>query len=190
MVESADADTRWPPAASASFRLLQSYTETFEDDDILEMIRWQLSTALEDFPELIGRTVTVARVPPVDYIDSPNDPVARAHPYNDLIELPNGEQAQNITLYHELAHLAIYHRHFEGEDVPRTSEEYTSLVALERMDPGQLYADRVPYFGEPAVPRDEWPAIAADALAYRDENGANSHYVQRAKEWFDGGDRA
>lgn len=168
----------------ATFRLLDVYTTTLDGDGVSH-VRRRIQAALKAFPALEGHTVTVGRIPPS--VEMRRDPVARAHPYNHLIELPIGEPPTNMTLFHEIAHLAIYQRYEDGEGLPRTSEEFTSLYALRRMQPGQIYDDRIPYFGEVDAPKDEWPTIADRALDYRDENGANSHYLQRAREWFNGG---
>jgi hypothetical protein len=165
----------------ATFTLLDSYTDTLEDADI-GAVKRQLQPALRGFPELNGRHVTVGRIPPS--VEMYNDPVARARPYNYFIELPPGRRPTNMTLYHELAHLAIYDRYEAGDDVPRTSEEYTSLYALARMDPGDIYDDRIPYFGKVDASTDDWPMIAQDALDYRRENGKNSHYLEYARERF------
>lgn len=178
-----DRATAPQPVGHATFRLLDPYSETLSDE-ALETFRRQLTTALRAFPELNGETVTVSRIPPT--IELRGDPTARAQPTHRLIELPFGEPPSNLILFHELAHLAIYLRHWDGEDLPRTSEEFTSLYALARMSPDLIYGSDIPYFGEVEAAADDWPAIARAALAYREEHGANSHYVQRAREWFDG----
>jgi hypothetical protein len=163
---------------------LEPYVDSLENFQV-EPVRRQIKEAVEAYPELAGQTVTVGRMP--DDVDAFRDAYAQADPYNRLILLPVGEVPPNVTIFHELAHLLIYQQHWDGQNVPHTSEEYCSLVAVARMAPGLIYADHVPYFGEPEVPRDEWPEIAGKALAYREENGANSHYVQFARERFGGG---
>lgn len=180
-----DRATAPQPPGHATYHLLPTYTKTLSEDG-LATVRRQLPPALQAFPTLDGCTVLIGRLPPS--IEIRGDPVARAQPTHRLVELPVGEPPSNLTLFHELAHLAIYELHWDGEDLPRTSEEFTSLYALARMPPDLIFRDDIPYFGSVAAPADDWPAIARDALAYRDEHGANSHYIQRAREWFGGGD--
>lgn len=171
-----------PTIPLSSFRLLDTYTATLEDAHVTT-VKKQLQTALKQFAALDGHTVTVGRIPPS--VEMRGDPLARAHPYNHLIMLPTGKAPTNMTVWHELAHCAIYQRYQDGEDVPRTSENYTSLYAVARMEPDWIFEDYIPYYGEPEVPKEEWPEVAQRALRYRAENGANSHYRQKAVEWFD-----
>lgn len=172
-------------AGAPTYRLLDAYVETLEDNQV-ESVRRRLLDAINAFPELDGQTITVGRMP--DDEDVFRDAYAQADPYNRFILLPVNEVPPNVTIFHELAHLLIYQQHWGGREVPHTSEEYCSLVAVARMEPGLIYADYIPYFGEPAVSIDRWPEIARSALEYREKRGSKSHYIQFAREAF-GGDR-
>lgn len=179
---STDERSLVPTIGYASYRILRTYADKLSEKD-LDIVREQLPPALRSFPALNGHTVSVGRIPPS--VELRGDPVARARPWNHLIELPIDGPPSNMTLWHELAHLAIYQRYRDGDDsVSRTSEEYTSLYAVARMEPDQIFSDRIPYFGEPDAPADEWPRIATDALWYRAERGKHSRYLDRAREQF------
>lgn len=166
-----------------NYRLLDPYVDTLADHQV-QPIKNELQHGAEAYPELAGVTITVGRMP--DDRDNSTDAYAQADPYNNFIRLPVGEIPPNLTVFHELAHLLIYRQHWNGENVPHTSEKYCSLVAVARMTPGLIYTDRVPYFGEPAVPIDDWPEIAQEALTYRQDRGPNSHYIKYAERRFAG----
>ena len=164
-----------------AYRLLETFTgpaaET--DGEIVDDIRAKMKLALQDFPELAHKTVTVGR------LDPDEDAVGQARFWNLVVLFPIDRYTSFQTIYHELAHLAIHIRNEEGEDVPITSEEYCSLVGIARMPANRLDEDRIAYFGHPSVPKEEWPKICQRALDYRAENGANSHYIKRASEWLE-----
>ncbi|QLH82473.1 hypothetical protein [Halosimplex pelagicum] len=158
--------------------------ETFDDaasEGVREDVRNRVARAMEDFPELAHEVVTVVRLDP-DF--EPDDVNGRAGMSNRLVYLPAEERSWMMTVYHELAHLAIHIRDTKGDDVPPTSEEYCSIFAVARMPPELIERNYISYLGEPGPPQEEWPEICRRALAYREENGANSHYIQRAREWL------
>jgi len=89
---------------------------------------------------------------------------------HDVICLPPDRATTNITLWHELGHVAIRVRYEDGEDVARTSEEFCSIYSVARMSPGVIDEDRIPYLGEPSAPAEEWPGICRRALEYREDH--------------------
>ena len=171
-------------APTATYRVLDTYDETLSDEG-QKLLRRQLRRTLPRFDALAGTTVTVARMPPSK--DTLREPHALAQPWNRIVQFQPAETPSNMTLFHELAHLAIFEKEQAGHDLPRYSEEFCSLYALVRMKPGEIFAERIPYFGEVEAPIDEWPEIAEAALEYRAERGYNSHYVQHARDLFEEG---
>ncbi|KOX93278.1 hypothetical protein AMR74_16555 [Halorubrum tropicale] len=165
-----------------SYRVLESLRSRVEYD--LGDLRDQLKLACEHYPQLGGRTVTVAsrRSPGADH--SHFTPHASAEPLNRIIRLPVETRPSYQTVFHELAHLEIYERERFGAALPASSEEFTSIYTVARMPHDVLYRDDIAYLGEPSAPKDEWPAICRQALEYRDRNGANSHYIKRCREWL------
>ncbi|QCC60744.1 hypothetical protein NP511_02030 [Natrinema thermotolerans] len=164
-----------------SYRVLETF-DGRADEDVREDIREKTEVALKDYPELAGKTVTIGR------IDPDEDANAQAFFYNLLTAYHTDRFASLQTVYHELAHLAIFVQHEQGEDVPLSSEEYCSIVAVSRMPVRYLEHDNredISYLGTPTVPKAEWPEICQRALEYREENGRNSHYIQRCKEWLE-----
>lgn len=159
----------------AAWRVLEHYAAK-ADDDILESVRQRMPVALRDFDALAGETINVG----ILYENA--DAAAQAFGYNRLLCLPPETYTTNITLWHELGHVAIRVRHERGEDVSKTSEEYCSIFSVARMPPDTIDEDRVPYLGEPDVDRAEWPRICREALAYREERGPNSHYIKEAEK--------
>ncbi|QIO24533.1 hypothetical protein [Haloarcula sp. JP-L23] len=107
------------------------------------------------------------------------DAQAQAFGYNRLICLPPDEYTTNVTLWHELGHVAIRIRHEDGDDVAKTSEEFCSIYAMARMPPEAIDEDRIPYLGQPGVPREEWPGVCQRALEYRADN---RNYIQHCTE--------
>ncbi|WP_434521272.1 hypothetical protein [Halorubrum sp. AS12] len=160
---------------TAAWRILENYAE-HADDDILETITRRLPIALPDFPALAHETVNIG----ILYENA--DAAAQAFGYNRLLCLPPESYITNITLWHELGHVAIRVRHERGEDVSKTSEEYCSIFSVARMPPEAIDDDRIPYLGEPDVDRAEWPRICRAALEYREERGPNSHYIKKAEQ--------
>lgn len=166
--------------ALGSYRLLETFSGPAAevDEKIVEDVRRKMRRALQDFPELANKTVTVGRMDPDE------DALGQARFWNLMVLFPVDRFTYFQTVYHELAHLAIHVRNQRGEDVPITSEEFCSLFAIARMPVDRIDEDRIAYFGEPSAPKEEWPEICQRALDYRDENGAHSHYIQRANEWL------
>ncbi len=163
-----------------SYRVLETFDD-HADDDLQRDVRYKTQLALEHYPELAGKTVTIGR------IDPDKDNAAQAF-FHNLLAVYHTDRLPSIqTVYHECAHLAIFVQHEQGEDVPLQSEEYCSIVAVSRMPVRHLEHDTrtdISYLGEPGVPKAEWPGICEDALEYRDERGRNSHYIKRCQEWL------
>ncbi|QCC57352.1 hypothetical protein [Natrinema thermotolerans] len=168
-----------------SYRILETFAGPADeaDDPVLEDIRRKVMRAMEDFPELTGKTVTVGR------LDPDEDVLGQAQFWNLLIKFPVESLTSWRTVYHELAHLAIHVRNQRGEDVPPTSEPFCSIVGISRMPIKLIDDDRISYLGRPDVPREEWPEICQRALEYREERGANSHYIQQCCDWLEIDDR-
>lgn len=158
-----------PPA---SFRILHPVRDHHEHD--VDDLARRLTRALNDFPVLAGKTVTVGR-------DKPGlDRNAAALAWSNVIVVPDDTYVSNVTLYHELAHLAIFWRnHQEDENHPRTSEEYCSIFACAQMPPDRVDEARVPYLGETAVDAEEIPALCQRALEYREDN---HDYIQHCRD--------
>ncbi|RDZ39390.1 hypothetical protein C5B91_20040 [Haloferax sp. Atlit-10N] len=160
---------------TASWRVLEHF-ERQADTDVLASVKSRMPVALRDFPALSAETVNVGTL----YENA--DAAAQAFGYNRLICLPPDEPTTNVTLWHELGHVAIRVCHEAGEDVAKTSEEFCSIYSVARMQPTHIDEDCVPYLGEPTVPRDEWPEICQRALEYRE---TNRNYIQQCKEWLE-----
>lgn len=158
----------------AAWRVLEHFGGQ-ADEDVLESIKERLPIALRDFPALAHETINVG----VLYENA--DANAQAFGYNRLICLPPEKHTTNITLWHELGHVAIRARYENDEDVAKTSEDFCSIYSVARMPPAVIDEDRMPYLGEPSVPREEWPAICRRALEYRENN---HNYIQQCKEWL------
>lgn len=159
----------------AAWRILEHFGGQ-ADEDVLESVKKRLPIALRDFPALAHETVNVG----VLYENA--DAQAQAFGYNRLICLPPDEPTTNVTLWHELGHVAIRVRYENGEDVAKTSEEYCSIYSVARMPPEVIDENRIPYLGEPSVPRKEWPDICRRALEYREDH---HDYIQQCKEWLE-----
>jgi hypothetical protein len=159
----------------AAWRVLEHFGGQ-ADEDVLESIKKRLPVALKDFPVLAHETINVG----VLYENT--DANAQAFGYNRLICLPPEEHTTNVTLWHELGHVAIRVRHENGEDVAKTSEEFCSIYSLARMPSEVIDEGRIPYLGEPGVPSEEWPDICQRALEYRENN---RNYIQKCKEWLE-----
>lgn len=160
-------------AAPARYRLLESVEAAYADraDDL----RTALYGALQHFPELSETTVTVALADPDD-----GRYHAKADVRNDLTFVP-ADGVSNVTLYHELAHLAIASLDERGADVATTSEEFCSILAVARMPAASIDRESIPYLGTPDVPRADWPGICRCALEYREDHHA---YVQQCRDWL------
>ena len=162
------------PVAYAAWRVLEHYAAK-ADDDALDSVLERMPVALRDFDALAGETVNVG----ILYENS--DDLAQAFGYQRTICLPPDRPISNVTLWHELGHVAIRVRYEDGDDVAKTSEEFCSIFSVARMPPAAIDEDRIPYLGEPAVDAAEWPSICRDVLEYRAERGPHSHYVKEAE---------
>lgn len=158
-----------------TYRILEPFADT-APSGLLEDIKQRLTTALGHFPALASKTVNVG------VLWENTDARARAFGYNRLIEIPTDRYTTNVTLYHELGHLAIRARNEHGEDHPETSEEYCSIYSVARMPPTEIDEDRIPYLGDPGVPKPRWPAICQDALEYRETHHA---YIKQCRDWLE-----
>jgi len=171
------------PAAlpPASYRVLRSVEKRLTDEEVTDL-KSRLAAALDHFPALAGQTVTVAcRHNPDREKHSRWNPYASADPVNRLIRVPTHERTTNVTLFHELAHLAIEIEGERGQDVPTSSEEFCSLYAIARQPPALIDKVRIPYLGHPDQPKEEWPRLARKALEYRENHHA---YIQKARQWL------
>lgn len=158
----------------AAWRILEHFGGQAHDD-VLDSVKKRLPVALRDFPALAHETINVG----ILYENA--DAQAQAFGYNRLICLPPDEHTTNVTLWHELGHVAIRVRHENGEDVAKTSEKFCSIYSVARMPGEVIDEDRVPYLGEPSAPREDWPDICQRALEYRKDN---QDYIQQCKEWL------
>lgn len=157
------------------FRVLDTVEEYYAYD--LDDVKYRLSNALRDFPELANETVTVARDDPKD------DRKAGAWPWSRIIFIPDDQRISNVTLYHELGHLAIQIRAMDGQDVPVTSEEFCSIFSMARMPTARVDEDRIPYLDESEVSRGLHPKICKTALQYREKR---RNYIQQCNAWLSG----
>ena len=169
--------------ATASWRVLDTFDGNVDEskDWLRGKTRTTLRQALEHFPELSGETVTVVRLDP-KVLDR-DQAVAQAGPLNRLVYLPTSQVTTLVTMYHELAHLAIAVLDENGADVPTSSEEFCSLFAMARMPVDRIDEERIPYFDEPSIEKERWPEVCRAALEYREHNHAN---IQQAQRWLDG----
>jgi len=135
--------------------------------------------ALQAFTALQGETVTIGWLHPKTK-DTVN---GRAYSQNRMFCLPADEYTTNITLYHELGHIAIWIRDAEmDEDHPTTSEEYCSIYSVAQMPPKAVDEQRIPYLGKSPLDTERFPKICQRALEYR-ENHRN--YIQQCREWLE-----
>jgi hypothetical protein len=163
-----------------TYRVLETFDDR-ADPDIREDLCEKTRTALRDYPELADKTVTIGR------IDPDVDAHAQAYFHNLMTVYPPTDYTSLQTVYHELAHLAIFLQHEQGRDVPLSSERYCSIVAVSRMPPRHVERDArddISYLGTPTIPKSEWPQACERALSYREANGPNSHYIKRCREWL------
>jgi len=161
---------------TAHYRVLDPLRDTLGHDATRDLGK-RTYEALKAFESLQGKTVTVGLLYP-ETKDSIN---GRAHSHNLMFCVPGDEYTSNVTIYHELGHIAIYLRNENGEDHPHTSEEYCSIFSMAKMPPNAVDEQRVPYLGPTERPTEELPEICRRALDYR-ENHRN--YIQQCKEWL------
>jgi len=160
-----------------AYRVLETFDEAADEwrEPIRDDIRAKMKRALTDFPELAHRAVTVGRM------DPDADAAGRARFWNLMVLFPVDRVTSFTTVYHELAHLAIHIRNERGEDVPITSEEFCGIFGVARMPTELIDEDRVPYLGEPSVPKEEWPEICERALEYREDH---HDYIKQCEKWL------
>lgn len=166
--------------AGPGYRLLQSITERYDDED-LDVLRTQLRNACAHFPAIAAYTVTVGCRTDPGAEHSRWTPYASAEPINYFVRFPVEERPSNQTVFHELAHLEIFHRDRNGDDLPTSSEEFCSIYTVARMPPELIHREDISYLGTPTVDSDEWPGICRKALSYREDN---HDYIQQAKRWL------
>lgn len=160
-----------------SYRVLETFDEGCEGpyEPLRRDIRGKVRRALQDFPELADKTVTVGRLDPGDDVNG------RAWFYNLIVNFPTDRRTPHMTVYHELGHLAIHVRDCRGEDVPITSEEFCSIFSVARMPPQLIDRDRISYLGEPEKRPERWPDICRKALQYREDN---HDYIKQCQRWL------
>lgn len=142
-----------------------------------ELLENAFGNARQFWPELDGETVYVG------VLHEDASAKARAHPHTRVVLVPTDTTTTLVTIHHELAHLAIRKRREGGEDLPKTSEEFCSILAVARMPSMHHDEHRVPYLGEPAdsVPVADYTKICARALYYREHS---RDYIQQCKRWL------
>lgn len=170
----AAVDTVASSGIKASYRILE-VVEDRMGDDRLEDLKKRLYYALGDFDALAGETITVGR------LHENADAIGRAHSHNRLVEFPTDADTSNVTLYHELGHVAIRVRNEADADLPKTSEEFCSIYSMAHMPTARVDEDYVPYLGDPDVSRGLYPTICQRALEYREDH---HNYIQKCKEWL------
>lgn len=161
----------------ASYRILDSIRDRLSQKATKDL-NDRVYDALEYFPELADETVIVGWIhPEVD--DSVN---GRAYSQNRMFNLRANQYTTNVTLYHELGHLAIWELRQQGEDHPKTSEEYCSIFSMARMPPKAVDEQRIPYLGKSPLDTERFPEICERALDYRNNH---RNYIQKCKEWLE-----
>jgi hypothetical protein len=159
------------------FRLLESYGRE-ANEAVCDDTRKRVPMTMKQFPELAGDVVTVACRQPWDR------KLGRADMRNRIVWLPAEHASSFITVYHELAHLAIQVLDERGADVAPSSERYTGLFGVARMPPNHVDEQRIPYFDvDYSVSKEQLPAVAGHALEYRQ---SNHDYHQQAIRWLTG----
>lgn len=158
----------------ASYRIINPIRDRLGREGTKDL-NSRLYDALEHFPSLQGETITVG------WLHPKADAGARAFGHNRLICLKGDKYTSNVTLYHELGHVAIWVRNENGEDHPETSEEYCSIFSMARMPPKSVDEQRVPYLGKSELDTERFPEICQRALDYREDH---RNYIQKCKEWL------
>lgn len=158
----------------AAWRVLEAFGGQ-ADQEILDSVTKRLPIALKSFPKLAHETINVG------VLHEDADANARAFGYNRLICLPPDRNTSNVTLWHELGHVAIRVRREGGSNIPKSSEEFCSIFSVARMPPRAIDQGTIPYIGDPSEPRETWPMHCQRALEYRH----NSHdYIQQCRRWL------
>ena len=127
------------------------------------VVKERIEIALKYFPELADETIYVG-ILSKDYVNGCADSL------NRIIKFPVNEIPSFVTVFHELAHLAIQKRVEQGERLPLTSEEFCSIFAMSRMPPELIDENRIPYLGIPKIPMEYVPALCKKALEYREKH--------------------
>jgi len=160
---------------TGTYRVLDTVEEYYAHD--LDDFTTRLRTALRQFPELAGDTVTVAR-------DAPNeDRNAGAWPWSRIVFIPDDKRVSNVTIYHELGHIAIQCRVERGADLPTTSERFCSIFSMARMPTVRVDEARIPYLDSGDVSRGLYPIICQTALRYREHR---HDYIKQCERWLQG----
>lgn len=163
----------------ASYRMLDALRDKMSHEAARDLGK-RVSEATRAFPELADQTITIARVKPnKEYW---NDPIAVADPYNRIVYFQSDQYTSNMTIYHELGHLAIRVGNENGADYPLTSEPFCSIFSVSRMPPKAVDEQRIPYLGKSPKGTEQFPAICRRALEYRENN---RNYIQQCKEWLE-----
>lgn len=181
-----DTETRGTPGADAgmldpqalgtgTYRVLDSVEAFYAHD--LDDFTTRLRNALRSFPELSDETITVARDKPTE------DRNAGAWPWSRIVFIPDDQRVSNVTIYHELGHIAIQIRAERGEGLPTTSEEFCSIFSMARMPTARVDEARVPYLDSGDVSRGLYPKICETALLYREYR---HDYIKQCERWLDG----
>jgi len=130
----------------------------------LELSR-KLEVALKYFPELEDETIYVGALPEKAIAD------AVAEPMDMIIRFNPRVKPTYVTIFHELAHLAIFKRVELGEKLPRWSEKYTSIFAMSRIPPELIDEERIPAVTNfPKHKKHLIPELCRKALEYRERH--------------------
>jgi len=143
----------------------------------LDDLRRRLHRARRAFPALRDTTIVLTRDRPRE------DRSAGAWPWGNIIFVPEDERVSNVTLYHELGHLAIQTRVDHGEDLPRTSEEFCGIWSMAGMPAEAVDDRRVPYLTTPVLDKAVLPEVCRQALRYREDH---HDYIQQCNRWLNG----
>lgn len=160
-------------------------TETIHVPDVLadrytgdpDALARRVGRARASFPALADTEIVVTRADPDD------DRKGRAFPAGRVVALPANTEPTNVTIYHELGHIAIAVRAECGEDLPTTSEEFCAIWSMAKMPAGAVDERRVPYLTTPVVGKEMLPEICRQALRYREDH---HDYVQQCNRWLNG----
>lgn len=171
-------------APQSDYRVLKPATWHWPEEKVTA-IHKRVYRAIQGYPELEGCTVNVGVMHDSTSVNG------RADWYNHLIKFPsNGEIPSNVTVWHEVAHIACHKAANDGSDHSYSSEEFTSILAMSRMPVELIDEDRIPYINSnPTAPKHLYSEICSAALDYREENGKNSHYIKQCNEWLENPER-
>ena len=132
-----------------------------------EELKEKISVALKYFPELKYETIYVGVI-------TDNSVDGRADDVNRIIKFRVNVPPSYVTVFHELAHLAIRWLSEQGVKLPKT-EEFCSIFAMARMPPELIDINKIPYIGEPRIPKEQIPILCRKALEYRKKH---RNYIQ------------